>query len=133
MTRKGNEKAYGDVVKRLYAGTILRSQAGEKVRLPDSHLAEVEQLADTWIAHIEHRGHPVVGDLSDLQPQVTSAGGSQVTKRKLLESSLDATADLLREVERLRAELASLRSGRAALPLRGGRKQGSGVSTSGRR
>ncbi|MDQ4051587.1 MAG: hypothetical protein M3237_02665 [Actinomycetota bacterium] len=133
MTRKGNEKAYGDVVKRLYAGTILRGQAGEKVRLPDSHLAEVEQLADSWIAHIERRGHPVVGDLSDLQPQVTSAGGSQVTKRKLLESSLDATADLLREVERLRAELASLRSGRAALPLRGGRKQGGNVSTSGRR
>ena len=132
MTRKGNEKAYGDVVKRLYAGTILRAQAGEKVRLPDSHLAEVERLADAWIAHIEKRGHPVVGDLSDLQPQVTSAGGTQVTKRKLLESSLDATADLLREVERLRAELASLRSGRAALPLRGGRKQGS-VSTSGRR
>jgi uncharacterized protein with von Willebrand factor type A (vWA) domain len=130
MTRKGNEKAYGDVVKRLYAGTILRGQAGEKVRLPESHLARVEQVSTGWIAHIEERGHPVVGDLADLQPQVTSAGGSQVNKRKLLESSLDATADLLREVERLRAELASLRSGRAALPIRG-RKQGR-VSTGGR-
>lgn len=122
MTRKGNEKAYGDVVKRLYAGTILRGQAGEKVRLPSDHLAQVEQVADGWVEHIQSRGYPVVGDLSDLRPQGVTADGAQPTKRQLLESSLDATADLLREVERLRAEIASLRSGRTALPLRSGRK-----------
>jgi hypothetical protein len=130
MTRKGNEKAYGDVVKRLYAGTILRGQAGEKVRLPSDHLARVEQVADTWIEHIEARGYPVVGDLADLRPQVPT-GESELTKRKLLESSLDATAELLREIERLRAELASLRSGRSAMPLRSGRKQNR-ISSGGR-
>lgn len=114
MTRKGNEKAYGDIVKRLYAGTILRGQGGEKVRLPESHLGRVEQISAGWIEHIEGRGYPVVGDLSDLRPQgVAAIVGSQVTKRLLLESSLDATADLLREVERLRAEVASLRKGSA--------------------
>ncbi len=131
MTRKGNEKAYGDVVKRLYAGTILRGQAGEKVRLPDAQLARVEQVADTWIEHIEARGYPVVGDLTDLRPRATTAGGSSLTKRQLLESSLDATADLLREVERLRTEIASLRNGRTAVPLRSGRKQ-SRISSGGR-
>jgi hypothetical protein len=133
MTRKGNEKAYGDIVKRLYAGTILRGQAGEKVRLPEAHLARAEQLSEAWIEHIEQRGYPVVGDLADLRPQgVVATGGSQVTKRQLLESSLDATAELLREVERLRAENASLRKGRPAVPLRGRRKQGGRLSSGGR-
>jgi hypothetical protein len=133
MTRKGNEKAYGDIVKRLYAGTILRGQAGEKVRLPEAHLARAEQLSEAWIEHIEQRGYPVVGDLADLRPQgVVATGGSQVTKRQLLESSLDATAELLREVERLRAENASLRRGRPAVPLRGRRKQGGRLSSGGR-
>lgn len=133
MTRKGNEKAYGDIVKRLYAGTILRAQAGEKVRLPEGHLARVEQVSATWVEHIESRGYPVVGDLADLRPQgAAPAGGSRVTKRKLLESSLDATAELLREVERLRAENASLRRGRAAVPLRGRRKQAGRISSGGR-
>ncbi len=122
MTRRGNEKAYGDVVKRLYAGTILRSQAGEKVRLPEGHLARVAEISETWIDHIKSRSFPVVGDLADLRsPGTTSAEGAQVTKRKLLESSLDATADLLREVERLRAENASLRNDRPSLFSSGGR------------
>ena len=46
MTRKGNEKSYGDVVKRLYAGKILRGQAGEKVRLPDDHCPASAKLRD---------------------------------------------------------------------------------------
>lgn len=129
ITRKGNEKAYGDVVKRLYAGTILRGQGGDKVRLPDAHLARVQQVADGWIAHLAERGHPVVGDLADLRPHDGSphdgspTGGSQVRARQLLESSLDATADLLREVERLRAENAALRTGgkRSAKVAIGGR------------
>ncbi len=126
VTRRGNEKSYGDVVKRLYAGTILRSQAGEKVRLPDVHRARVAEISEAWIDHIESSNFPVVGDLADLRPPAstsapTSADGSQVTKRELLESSLDATADLLREVERLRAENASLRSDRPSLFSSGGR------------
>ena len=122
MTRKGNERSYGDVVKRLYAGTILRGQAGEKVRLPEDHLARVTEISETWIDHIESQGYSVVGDLADLRPQgVTSASGSHVSKRQLLESSLDATADLLREVERLRAENASLRNDRPSLFSSGGR------------
>jgi hypothetical protein len=124
MTRKGNEKSYGDVVKRLYAGKILRGQAGEKVRLPEDHLSRVAEVSERWIEHIESRGYPVVGDLADLRPQgVATAGDSQITKRQLLESSLDATAELLREVERLRAENAQLRNGSSRPSLRstGGR------------
>ena len=122
MTRKGNERSYGDVVKRLYAGTILRGQAGEKVRLPEDQLARVTEISETWIDHIKGHGYSVVGDLADLRPQgATSASGSQVSKRQLLESSLDATADLLREVERLRAENASLRNDRPSLFSSGGR------------
>jgi hypothetical protein len=131
VTRKGNEKAYGDIVKRLYAGTILRGQAGEKVRLPESRLARVEQVSDTWIRQIEERGYPVVGELADLRPQdVGTAGGSTVSKRKLLESSLDATAELLNEIERLRTENATLRG--AGPQLRSGRKPAGEVSTGGR-
>ena len=37
VNRQGNERTYGDVVKRLYAGTILRGQAGERLRLPADH------------------------------------------------------------------------------------------------
>ena len=129
MTRKGNEKTYGDIVKRLYAGTILRGQAGAKVRLPEEHLARVGLISETWIDHISGAGYPVAGDLADLRPQVAASGDSQVTKRQLLESSLDATADLLREVERLRAENAALRKARPSLPQRVGRRQSGRVST----
>ena len=111
VTRKGNERTYGDVVKRLYAGTILRGQGGDRVRLPEEHLAQVSRLAERWIEQVKDLGHPVVGDLADLRP-VPADAEAEVNPRLLLRSSLDATADLLREVERLRGELAELRSGR---------------------
>ncbi len=105
VTRKGNERTYGDVVKRLYAGTILRGQGGDRVRLPEEHLAQVSRLAEAWIEQVKDLGHPVVGDLADLRP-VPAGAEAEVNPRLLLRSSLDATADLLREVERLRGELA---------------------------
>ena len=75
----------------------------------------------------------MAGDLADLRPEgVAVSDGAQVTKRQLLESSLDATADLLREVERLRAENATLRKGRPSLPQRAGRRKSGRVSTGGR-
>lgn len=110
LPRRGNERAYGDVVKRLYAGKILARQAGAKVLLPDRHRDRVEQVAESWIGQIRDRGYPVIGDLSDLRPRVAAPSDRDpVTESDLLDACLDATADLLLEVARLRAELASLR------------------------
>jgi len=112
VTRQGNERTYGDVVKRLYAGTILRGQAGEKLRLPATHTERVHELATAWVDQLTERGFQISGDLADLVP---AGDGDDAHVRKgaarMLASSLDATADLLREVERLREENARLRGG----------------------
>jgi hypothetical protein len=110
VTRQGNERTYGDVVKRLYAGTILRGQAGEKLRLPADQVERVRTLAEDWVDQLTERGYPVSGDLADLVPEPTDSDSrTRKGAAAMLASSLDATADLLREVERLRAENAQLR------------------------
>jgi hypothetical protein len=110
VNRKGNERVYGDVVKRLYAGTILRGQAGDKLRLPAAHADRVRALASGWVDQLAERGYPVSGDLADLVPQPADHDPeARKGAAKMLASSLDATADLLREVERLREENARLR------------------------
>jgi hypothetical protein len=129
VNRKGNEKVYGDVVKRLYAGTILRGQSGDKLRLPASYADRVDAVASGWVDQLTQRGYPVSGDLADLVP--ARSGDDAETRKgaaKMLVSSLDATADLLREVERLREENAALRgeSGGSRLRRRHPVKVGSG-------
>ena len=110
VNRQGNERAYGDVVKRLYAGTILRGQAGEKLRLPAAHADRVRALASGWVDQLTERGYAVSGDLTDLVPQPSDHDPeTRKGAAKMLVSALDATADLLREVERLREENARLR------------------------
>jgi hypothetical protein len=119
VNRKGNERVYGDVVKRLYAGTILRGQAGEKLRLPAAHADRVRAVASGWVDQLAERGYAVSGDLVDLVPE--PADHDPETRKgaaKMLASSLDATADLLREVERLREENARLRGDSAGSRLR---------------
>jgi hypothetical protein len=110
VNRQGNERTYGDVVKRLYAGTILRGQEGEKLRLPAEHAGRVRALASGWVDQLGERGFQVSGDLADLVPP-PDAEDTHTRKgpARMLASSLDATAELLREVDRLREENARLR------------------------
>ena len=124
VNRQGNERAYGDVVKRLYAGTILRGQAGERLRLP----ADARRPGPR--PRVGLGGPADRARLRRLRrPRRPGArAGPTKTQRarkgaaKMLASSLDATADLLREVERLREENARLRG-----ELR--RDRGSGAAT----
>jgi hypothetical protein len=119
VNRKGNERAYGDVVKRLYAGTILRGQTGEKLRLPAAHTDRVRAVASGWVEQLAERGYPVSGDLADLVPEPLDHDlEPRKGAAKMLASSLDATAELLREVERLREENARLRGDSAGSRLR---------------
>jgi hypothetical protein len=131
VNRQGNERAYGDVVKRLYAGTILRGQAGDKLRLPADYADRVRDIASGWVDQLADRGYPVSGDLADLVP---APGDHDAEPRKgaakMLVSSLDATADLLREVERLREENARLRGDSAGSRLR--RRHRAEVTSGGR-
>lgn len=114
VQRQGNERTYGAVVKRLYAGTILRDQGGPRVVLPQEHRVRAAELAQGWVRDIAERGHPVAGDLDDLVPApgLDEQEEADLAPRALLAVSLDATAELLREVERLREELAQTRGGR---------------------
>ena len=110
VSRRGNERTYGDVVKRLYAGTILRGQAGEKLGLPAEQGDRVRALAEGWVDQLTERGYHVAGDLADLVPALADPDARpRDVATKMLASSLDATAELLREVERLRKENARLR------------------------
>jgi hypothetical protein len=114
VNRQGNERVYGDVVKRLYAGTILRGQAGEKLGLPASYADPVRAIASGWVEQLTERGYPVSGDLADLVPGGSGLdSGTGRGAAKMLVSALDATAELLREVERLREENARLRGDQA--------------------
>ncbi|MBJ7358177.1 hypothetical protein [Nocardioides sp.] len=119
VTRQGNERVYGDVVKRLYAGTILRGQGGDKLRLPAAYADRVRSLASEWVEQLTERGYPVSGDLADLVPEVPERDAETRTgAATMLVSSLDATAELLREVERLREENSRLRTESAGSRLR---------------
>lgn len=110
VTRRGNETTYGEVVKRLYAGTVLRGQGGEKILLPESRVPEVQALARGWAATIAERGYDVSGDLDDLVPgEALQDAGAAPSSSQMLDAALDATVELLREVERLRKENARLR------------------------
>lgn len=109
VTRHGNERAYGDVVKRLYAGTILRGQQGERLTLPTDRSDRVRALAEGWVTRLTERGYPVSGDLQDLVPLAVAESKVRKGAATMLASSLDATAELLHEIERLRRENAELR------------------------
>ena len=112
FSRAGREQSYGTVAKRLYAGRILRQQQGERLVLPARHLDRAAALSERWVAEIDRRGWQVVGDLEELHPLRPDGAGPElprVTTAAMLRSSLDATAALLEEVERLTRENAALR------------------------
>ncbi len=114
FSRRGREQSYGTVAKRLYAGRLLRRQAGARLVLPSRHLEDAERVSQRWVEAIRQRGWDVVGDLAELQPASVVEPGEapappRVTRAAMLRSSLDATAGLLEEVERLTRENAALR------------------------
>ena len=113
FTRRGRQQSYGTVAKRLYAGRILRQQQGTRLVLPPHHLDTAAELGERWVHDVRQRGWPVVGDLGELRPVRSVTAGEtvpdRVTPAAMLRSSLDATAGLLEEVERLTAENAALR------------------------
>ncbi len=126
VERSSDVRGYGDVVKRLYAGRILRSQGGERVRLPDDRLARARSIAEGWCRDLAERGYDVSGDLADLVPpapgpdaeqdvgeDVGSVDAAAPPAGELLTAALDATAELLGEVRRLRQENARLRGERS--------------------
>ena len=115
VERSSDVRGYGEIVKRLYAGTILRGQGGMRVRLPDDRLDRVREIAEGWCRDVTERGYDVSGDLADLvppapDPDAEGAAGAPAVG-DLLTSALDATAELLAEVQRLRQENARLRGG----------------------
>ena len=120
FTRRGRQQSYGTVAKRLYAGRILRQQEGTRLVLPPDHLDTAVQLCDRWVDAVRQRGWPVVGDLVELRPvralTAERTEPARVTRAAMLRSSLDATAGLLEEVERLTAENAALRRTGTAQP-----------------
>lgn len=128
FSRQGREQSYGTVAKRLYAGRILRQQQGERLVLPPRHLEATRAISERWVEEVRGRGWHVVGDLAELRPSVPSPGTTdaetpappRVTRAAMLRSSLDATAGLLEEVERLTQENAALRGRTPARAVRRG-------------
>ena len=120
--RKGRERVYGDVVKRLYAGEILRGQDGERVELPASRRPAARAESARWAAGISERGYRVVGELDELLPPVDAphavADPADVGADELLEVALDATGALLHEVARLSAQNDRLRGAKDGSSLR---------------
>lgn len=111
--RKGREREYGTLVKRLYAGTILREQAGDRVRIPPRFHDRITALAEEWVADLAERGYHVVGDPAELLPRFDpESEPARIAPGDVLDASVDATAELLAEIGRLRAENQRLRGRR---------------------
>lgn len=110
LDRGGNQVVYGEVVKRLYAGSILAPGSSRRAGLPERWHAAVEERAARTIDGLSARSYDVVGDLAELTPRLS--GGAEQTDtstKELLEVALDGTAGLLQEIVDLRATVAELR------------------------
>lgn len=104
---------YDVVLKRSLAKTILPTHRPAEHRLvvPEQYRPWVRETAARQIEDLAAYGVTVVGDLTDLEPRISTegvAGPDEVPTDRLLDAALHATMGLLEEQARLRARVAAL-------------------------
>lgn len=97
-------------VNRYYVREILRRYESPRAGTPERLMPLFEDVANQWISAIESRGYDVVGDLADLIPRPSTSAAADpddVPPAVALDRAASTIVDLLEEIRRLRAELAT--------------------------
>jgi hypothetical protein len=92
------QPAYSQIVKRVLAEDALARRRGERPRTPADLLPLLDEATDRWCDAVRAAGHPVHGDLADLQPLAPPVGSphpDDVDESALLEVTTAALADVL--------------------------------------
>ena len=109
---------YGEVVKRLYAQEILSARRSPRPVVPARMYDDLAVVGERWVKEIDRAGYDVRGDLRSLVPVAPEEEGphpDDVEPCDELDSAVAATAELLLEVQRGRADLARLEAENAKL------------------
>jgi hypothetical protein len=96
-------QVHGNVVKRLFAETVLSGQGGRAPKLPATYRDLCERETARMVAAVRERGYDVVGDLADLDSPASSyaAESEQLDRDEVLDAAAAALVALLeREVDR---------------------------------
>ena len=102
---------YGRVVKQLYAQEILPVRRSPRPVVPREMYDDLAVVGERWVKEIDKAGYDVQGDLASLVPVAPEEDGphpDDVHPRDGLDSAVAATAELLLEVQRGRADVARL-------------------------
>jgi hypothetical protein len=89
---------YARIVKRQFAQTILASQSSRRPETPASLVAELREVAQSWVEVVQERGYAVHGDLAQLVPplpQDAAPSPDEVAAEEELQAAVSAIAELL--------------------------------------
>lgn len=109
---------YGQVVKQLYAQEILPARRSPRAVVPAEMYDDLAIVGERWVKEIDKAGYDVRGALASLVPVAPGEEGphpDDVHPRDGLEAAVAATAELLVEVQRSRADVTRLEAENAKL------------------
>jgi hypothetical protein len=102
---------YGQVVKQLYARELLSAHRSPRAVVPAEMYDDLALVGERWAKEIDRAGYDVRGALASLVPVAPGEAGphpDDVHPRDGLDAAVAATAGLLLEVQRCRAEVTRL-------------------------
>lgn len=112
---------YGQVVKQLYAQQLLAPRRSPRPVVPAEMHDDLTVVGERWVKEIDQAGWTVHGDPAELLPAAPAGPAphpDDVDPRAQVDSAAAATAELLLEVHRCRAEIARLEGDKAELKER---------------
>ena len=110
LDRRLVQPEYGDLVKRFYAQGLLAGHGERPVAPPDMH-DDLRVIGERWVKEIDRVGYPVHGSLEDLlptEPTGLTPHPDEVDPAGQVAVAATATAELLVEEQRGRAEVVRL-------------------------
>jgi len=107
LRQSGGDPAVRTIAKDVYAQTVLAGVSSSPPPvLPVELRPRLDEMAQEWTDDISRRGYDVRGDLADLVPRhLDGPGPTDWTDEQLIDASVDATAELLLEITRLREQV----------------------------
>ncbi len=112
---------YGPVAKQLYSQRILAVRASGAPVVPLEMYDDLRQVSERWVKEIANAGYTVHGDLDELLPRPpdpSTPHPDDVDPHVQVEVAARATAELLLEVQRCRAQNKQLEERNAKLEKR---------------
>ncbi len=111
LDRRIVQPEQGELVKRLYAQRLLAPHATARPAVPLEMYDDLAVVGERWVKEIDAAGYVVHGDVTELVPVAPaqrSPHPDEVDPRAQVRSAAAATAELLVELQRTRADVARL-------------------------